>query len=84
MFWDALVFQGPADVLNVEFSETPALQVVRGDQPLTLGIAYAFVGVGCFVGPIASNAFFGKKEVQREFPLRTRKNFERKGQFLEF
>ena len=54
---------GPADVLNLKFSETPGLQIA-GDQPLTLGIAYASVGVGCFVGPMASNAFFGKKEVE--------------------
>ena len=51
---------GPADVLNLKFSETPGLQIA-GDQPLTLGIAYASVGVGCFVGPMASNAFFGKE-----------------------
>ncbi|QDZ21908.1 MFS general substrate transporter [Chloropicon primus] len=52
---------GPADVLNLKWSEIAKIQI-NGDQPLTLGFAYAFVGVGCFVGPPLSNVFFGKEE----------------------
>ena len=42
---------GPADVLNLKWSELENMQI-NGDQPLTLGVAYAFVGLGCFVGPL--------------------------------
>lgn len=51
---------GPADVLNLKFSQVDNFQIGH-DQPLTLGISYAFVGLGCFVGPLFSNLFLDTK-----------------------
>ena len=51
----------PADVLNLKWSENEALQI-RGDQPLTLGMSYAFVGIGCIFGPLLSNKFLGNEQ----------------------
>ena len=45
-----------ADVLNVKFSEMPSMQLL-GDQPFTLGLIFASVGFGCFLGPIVFNYF---------------------------
>jgi len=45
---------GAVDVLNVRFSELPDLQI--GDGPTTLGLIFAVVGTGCFLGPVILNA----------------------------
>ena len=45
-----------ADVLNVKFSEMQSMQLL-GDQPFTLGLIFASVGFGCFLGPIVFNYF---------------------------
>ena len=56
---------GPADVLNLKWSERENLQIFS-DLALTLGFSYAFVGAGCFIGPPLSNFFFDPKQ---EVPL---------------
>jgi hypothetical protein len=43
---------GAVDVLNVKFSEIMPV----GDSSTTLGLIFATVGVGCFLGPIFLNA----------------------------
>ena len=43
-----------ADVLIVSFAEEPAMQSL-GDAATTLGLLFAAIGVGCFVGPIFGN-----------------------------
>lgn len=45
---------GAVDLLNVRFSEMPSLQSL-GDQSTTLGLIFATVGLGCFLGPIGMN-----------------------------
>ncbi|PSC75896.1 MFS transporter [Micractinium conductrix] len=50
----ALVW-GAIDILNVFFADMPSLQL--GDSSTTLGLIFAAVGFGCFVGPILFNRF---------------------------
>jgi hypothetical protein len=45
---------GAVAVLNVKFSEIPSFQI--GDSATTLGLIFAVVGVGCFLGPVGMNA----------------------------
>jgi len=47
----------PADVLNVMWSSLAKYQLF-GDQPLTLGIAYGFNGIGSLLGPLMFNRIF--------------------------
>jgi hypothetical protein len=45
---------GAVDILNVKFSENVNMQI--GDSSTTLGLIFASVGVGCFLGPIFLNS----------------------------
>jgi len=45
---------GAVDILNVKFSENVNMQV--GDSSTTLGLIFASVGFGCFLGPVVLNA----------------------------
>jgi len=45
---------GAVDILNVKFSENVDMQV--GDGATTLGLIFASVGLGCFLGPVILNA----------------------------
>jgi predicted MFS family arabinose efflux permease len=45
---------GAVDILNVKFSEKESMQV--GDSSTTLGVIFATVGIGCFLGPVFLNA----------------------------
>ena len=64
--WGAFVFlkfsatliYGASDILNVSFSEqreNDALDMEGSSQ--RLGILFAFVGVGCFLGPVIAEPF---------------------------
>ncbi|GAB4816866.1 hypothetical protein N2152v2_003912 [Parachlorella kessleri] len=46
---------GAIDVLNVRFSQMPAMQKL-GDASVTLGLIFAVVGIACFLGPVMLNA----------------------------
>lgn len=52
---------GAADLLAIRFSDQTALQHY-GDKEFTLGIIYAFVGIGCQVGPMFWNVITPQKE----------------------
>jgi MFS family permease len=52
---------GAADLLSIRFSDQDALQHY-GDKEMTLGIIYAFVGIGCQVGPMLWNSLTPQKE----------------------
>jgi MFS family permease len=52
---------GAADLLSIRFSNQPTLQHY-GDKEFTLGIIYAFVGIGCQVGPMFWNSITPQKE----------------------
>lgn len=45
---------GAVDVLNVKFSEMKSMQSL-GDGSQTLGLIFAAVGLGCFLGPLTFN-----------------------------
>lgn len=45
---------GAVDVLNVKFSELPEIQIAD-DAEITLGLIFAMVGIGCFLGPVVLN-----------------------------
>jgi MFS family permease len=46
---------GAVDVLNVKISELTAMQPFGADASMTLGLIFAVVGIGCFVGPVGFN-----------------------------
>jgi predicted MFS family arabinose efflux permease len=53
--FSAALIYGSADVLNVSFSEQgeeSSSDINLGDSSKRLGILFAFVGVGCIIGPI--------------------------------
>jgi predicted MFS family arabinose efflux permease len=52
---------GAVDVLNVKFSELPRIQVAD-DAEITLGLIFAMVGVGCFLGPVLLNLIVSPRE----------------------
>ena len=53
---------GAVDVLNVKFSELPSMQIEDGAT--TLGIIFATVGLGCFLGPVVMNIIVSPKPRQ--------------------
>ena len=40
--------------MQVRFSTLPSMQSL-GDSATTLGLLFAAIGVGCFIGPVISN-----------------------------
>ncbi|PRW58840.1 major facilitator superfamily MFS_1 [Chlorella sorokiniana] len=48
---------GAVDILNVKFSQMKSMQWA-GDSSTTLGLIFATVGLGCFVGPVLLNHLF--------------------------
>ena len=52
---------GPADVLNVAYSEAPLTGEIVVDSSIRLGILFAVVGVGCLVGPLVVEPFLDMK-----------------------
>jgi MFS family permease len=52
---------GPADVLNVAYSEDPQAGEID-DSNIRLGILFAVVGVGCVVGPLMVEPYLDMKK----------------------
>lgn len=63
-FFAALIY-GVADVLNVSFSERGEndSEIDVGNSSQRLGILFAFVGVGCVLGPIIIEPFTRMEEI---------------------
>ena len=63
-FFAALIY-GVADVLNVSFSEQGenSSEIDVGKSSQRLGILFAFVGVGCVLGPIIIEPFTRMEEI---------------------
>ena len=63
-FFAALIY-GVADVLNVSFSEQGenSSEIDVGESSQRLGILFAFVGVGCVLGPIIIEPFTRMEEI---------------------
>lgn len=55
-FFAAIIY-GAADVLNVSFSERGLDGNEMDGSSQRLGILFAFVGIGCFLGPIIADPF---------------------------
>ncbi len=47
-------YQSLQHAAQVRFSTLPSMQSL-GDSSTTLGLLFAAIGVGCFIGPVVSN-----------------------------